>query len=150
MGATGSRENWVLLWWVGPCSEIFNPVFWWWVWLCSLIVCDLRPNYGRSYGDLRQKDIASTLWLQDCCIPCPWPHSTLLLTHSSIRGSWTLTGKSGSVSCVVTYSTRELPHKWLRNSVNESFPFFSLIRSTPGSQVSQSMTVIWQFRFLHN
>ena len=47
------------------------------------------------------------------------------MTHASIGGSWTLTGQSGSVSCVVTYSTLGLPHR-LRNSVNESFPFFFL------------------------
>ena len=39
---------------------------------------------------------------QDYCIPCLWPHSRLLAAHASAGDSWTLTGKSGSVSCGVT------------------------------------------------
>ena len=35
---------------------------------------------------------------------CPWPHSRLLLTHAFSGDSWTLTGKSGSVSCGDTAS----------------------------------------------
>ena len=34
---------------------------------------------------------------QDCWIQCPW-----LSNHGSTRDSWTLTGKSGSISCWVT------------------------------------------------
>ena len=56
----------------------------------------LRPNYskGKDNGDLLQKDLCP-----HCCIQCPWPHSRPLSTHAFARDSWTLTGKSGSVSC---------------------------------------------------
>ena len=37
-----------------------------------------------------------------CCTRCPWPCSRPLLTHASAKDSWTLMGKSGSVSCGVT------------------------------------------------
>ena len=36
-----------------------------------------------------------------CYIQCPYPCSGPLLTHASARDSWTLLGKSGSVSCGV-------------------------------------------------
>ena len=37
-----------------------------------------------------------------CYTQCPQPCSRPPLTHASTRGSWTLTGKSGSVSCGIT------------------------------------------------
>ena len=64
------------------------------------LLFDLRPNYGggnEDNGDLLQK-VPCT----HCCIQCPWPGSRPLLTLASARDSWTLTGKSGSVSCEVT------------------------------------------------
>ena len=39
---------------------------------------------------------------------CPQPCSRTPLTHASTRNSWTLTGKSGSVSCGVT-----APFSWV-------------------------------------
>ena len=56
----------------------------------------LSPNYGRgngSNGNLLQKDLCPL-----CCIECRWPRSRALSTHS-FGDSWTLIGKSGSVSC---------------------------------------------------
>ena len=56
----------------------------------------LSPNYGRgngSNGNLLQKDLCLL-----CCIECCWPRSRALSTHS-FGDSWTLIGKSGSVSC---------------------------------------------------
>ena len=35
----------------------------------------------------------------DCCSQSPWVCGRPLSTHTSARDSWTLTGKSGSVSC---------------------------------------------------
>ena len=61
---------------------------------------DLRPNYGggnEDNGDLLQKVLC-----RHCLIQCPQPCSRPPLTHASTRDSWTLTGKSGSVSCGVT------------------------------------------------
>ena len=49
-------------------------------------------------------------------IQCPWPCSRPLLTHASAGVSWTLTGKSGSVSCRVI-----APFSWV--PVNEGFLF---------------------------
>ena len=64
------------------------------------LLFDLRPNYGggnEDNGDLLQKVLCT-----HCCTQCPRPCSGWLLTHASTRDSWTLTGKSGSVSCRVT------------------------------------------------
>ena len=43
-----------------------------------------------------------------CYTQCPQPCSRPLLTHASTGDSWTLTGKSGSVSCGVT-----APFSWV-------------------------------------
>ena len=43
-----------------------------------------------------------------CYTQCPHPCSRPLLTHASAGDSWTLTGKSGSVSCGVT-----VPFSWV-------------------------------------
>ena len=72
----------------GPCSL---PFVWPW------------PDYGRGNGNFLQKD----LW-QHYSIQCPWPCSRPLSTHASAGDSWTLTGKSGSVSCGVT-----APFSWV-------------------------------------
>ena len=70
------------------------------------LLFDLRPNYGggnEDNGNLLQKipymynihvwDTYYTYYNQ-----CPQPCSRLTLTHPSTGDSWTLTGKSGSVS----------------------------------------------------
>ena len=67
---------------------------------------DLRPNYGGSNednGNLLQKGLCT-----HCHTQCPRPCSRPLTTHTSARDSWTLTGKSGSVSCGVT-----APFSWV-------------------------------------
>ena len=61
---------------------------------------DLRPNYGggnEDNGNLLQKVPCTHRHTQ-----CPPPCSRPLLTHASAGDSWTLTGKSGSVSHEVT------------------------------------------------
>ena len=58
------------------------------------------PNYGggnEDYGNLLQK-----VPCMHCYTQCPQPCSRPPSTHASIRDSWTLMGKSGSVSCGVT------------------------------------------------
>ena len=64
------------------------------------LLFDLRPNYGRSNED------NGSLLQKVSCMHCPTQYSQScsrpLLTHTSARDSWTLTGKSGSISCVVT------------------------------------------------
>ena len=61
------------------------------------LLFDLRPNYGggnEDNGNLLQKVPG-----MHCHTQCPQPCSRPLPTHASTRDSWTLTGKSGSVSC---------------------------------------------------
>ena len=70
------------------------------------LLFDLRPNYGggsEDNGDLLQK-IPCTHYRTQCPGPCSRPP----LTHTSARDSWTLTAKSGSVSCGVT-----VPFPWV-------------------------------------
>ena len=70
------------------------------------LLFDLRPNYGggnEDNGDLFQK-VPCT----HCYTQCPQPCSRPLLTYISAGDSWTLTGKSGSVSFGVT-----APFSWV-------------------------------------
>ena len=70
------------------------------------LLFDLRPNYGggnEDNGDLLQKVLCT-----HCCTQYPRPCSRPLLTHASTGDSWTLMGKSGSVSCGVT-----APFSWV-------------------------------------
>ena len=63
------------------------------------VLFDLRPNYGggsENNGDLLQK-VPCTHCLFQCSQPCSRPPPT----HASTGDSWTLMGKSGSVSCGV-------------------------------------------------
>ena len=64
------------------------------------LLFDLKPNYGggnEDNGDLLQKIPCMHCYTQ-CLQPCSRPPPT----HASAGDSWTLTGKSGSVSCGVT------------------------------------------------
>ena len=70
------------------------------------LLFDLRPNCGggnEDNGNLLQK-----IPFIHCHTQCPWPCSRPLPTHTSAKDSWTLTGKSGSVSCGVT-----APFSWV-------------------------------------
>ena len=69
------------------------------------LLFDLRPNYGggnEDSGDLQKVPC------MHCYTQCPQPCSRPPLTHASTRDSWTLTGKSGLVSCGVT-----APFSWV-------------------------------------
>ena len=57
-------------------------------------------NYGR--GNVDNGDLLQKVPCMHCCTQCPQPYSRPPPTHASARDYWTLTGKSGSVSCVVT------------------------------------------------
>ena len=61
---------------------------------------------------------------QDCCSQCPWPPGRPLSAHASIEDSWTLTGKSGSVSRGVTAPFFRVPgaHKVLCVPSKNLFP----------------------------
>ena len=64
------------------------------------LLFDLRPNYGGGNED--KVDLLQKVQCKHCYTQCPGPCSRPWLTHTSARDSWTLTGKSGSVSCGVT------------------------------------------------
>ena len=64
------------------------------------LLLDLRPNCGggnEDHGNFLQK-VPCTY----CYTQCPQPCSRPPPDHASARDFWTLTGKSGSVSCGVT------------------------------------------------
>ena len=70
------------------------------------LLFELMPNYSggnEDNGDLLQK-VSST----HCYPQCPQPCNRPLPAHISARDSWTLTGRSGSVSCGVT-----APFSWV-------------------------------------
>ena len=64
---------------------------------CVSSLFDLRPNYGRGNED--NDNFLPKVLFTHCCIQCPCPCSRPLSPHASTRESWTLTGKSRSVSC---------------------------------------------------
>ena len=72
----------------------------------SSLLFDLRPNYGGGNED--NGGLLQNVPCMHCYTQCPQPCSMLPLTHSSTRECWTLTGKSGSVSCGVT-----APFSWV-------------------------------------
>ena len=64
------------------------------------LLFDLRSNYGEDNED--NGDLLQRIPCTYCYTQCPQPCSRPPLTHASTRDSWTLKGKSGSVSCGVT------------------------------------------------
>ena len=63
------------------------------------LLLDLRSNYGGGNED--NCDLLQKVPCTHCCTQCPQPCSRPPPTHTSTRDSWTLTGKSGSISCGV-------------------------------------------------
>ena len=78
--------------------------------VCSLqesvspVLCKFWRFYGGINGDLLQK--VPSMY---CCTQYPQLCSRPPLTHASPGDSWTLTGKSGSVSCGITFLS---PGSW--------------------------------------
>ena len=70
------------------------------------LLFDLRPNYGGGNGD--NGDLLQKVPFMHCCTQCALPRCRPPLTHASSEDSWTLMGKSGSVSCGVT-----APFSWI-------------------------------------
>ena len=70
------------------------------------LLFDLRPNYGGSNAD--NGDLLQKVPGMHCCPLCLQPCSRPPLTHASTGDSWTLTGKSGLVSCGVS-----TPFSWI-------------------------------------
>ena len=71
-------------------------------WRCILpLLFDLKLNYGGGNED--NDDLLQKVPCRHCYTQCPQPRSSRPPpTHTSIRDSWTLVGKSGSVSYGVT------------------------------------------------
>ena len=85
------RNPWTL-WILNACQHGFL----WWTGLWLSLLFHLRPKYcggNEDNGDLLPKIPCTHCWTQ-----YPWPCSKPPPTHTSTRDSWTLTGKSGSVS----------------------------------------------------
>ena len=93
---------------------------------------DLRPNYGGGNGD--NGDLLQKVPCTHCCTQCPQPSSRPPSTHASTGDSWTLTGKSGSVSCGVT-----APFSWVL--VYTRLFFFCALQES----VSPVLCKFWQF-----
>ena len=74
--------------------------------LCSSPLIYLGPNYDGSDED--NGDFPQKVPCRHCYTQYPQPCSRPPLTHASAGDSWTLTGKSGSVSCGVT-----APFSWV-------------------------------------
>ena len=77
-----------------------------------------------------------TSMLQDCFIRWPEPYSKPLLTHASSGDSWTLTGKSGSISCGVTAPFLNMP-AMLENSAVATGLEKASFHSNPNSNVKK-------------
>ena len=70
------------------------------------LLFDLRPNYGGGNED--NGNLLEKVPFRHCYTQCPQPCSRPSPTHTSAGDSWTLMGKSGSVSCGVT-----APFSWV-------------------------------------
>ena len=85
-------------------SLLFSPGSW-----CTQgFVCALQTSvspvlckFWQLYGGVNC-DLLQNVPCLHCCTECPRPCSRSLPTHTSARDSWTLMGKSGSVSFGVT------------------------------------------------
>ena len=65
------------------------------------LLLDLRPNYGGGNEDNR--GLLQKVLCMCCHTQCLQTFRQPLPTHVPARESWTLTGKSGSVSCGVIF-----------------------------------------------
>ena len=75
--------------------------------LSSLPAVYLGPNCGGANED-DNGNLLQKVPCTHCCTQCPWPCSRPLPTPASVGDSWTLTGKSESVSCGIT-----APFSWV-------------------------------------
>ena len=64
------------------------------------LLFDLRPNHGGGNED--NGDLLLKVPCTHCYTQCPQPCSRPPPTHASVGDCWTLTGKSGLVSCELT------------------------------------------------
>ena len=104
-GRDGCGGTWILPWWARPC--LVN------LWANFLLMSGaVSPPCSLTWGQTTagvmvvmatyKRTSASMHASRDCWSQCPWPCGRPLSTHASTADSWTLRGKSGSVSCGVT------------------------------------------------
>ena len=96
MGETDCGGNWVLFWWALLSKSLIQLSVDGQGCVPSLLF-DLRLNYGGGNED--DGDLLPKVPCRHCCMQYPQPCSRPPPPHASARDSWTLTGKSGSVSC---------------------------------------------------
>ena len=99
------------------------------------LLLDLRPNYGGGNED--NDYLLQKVPCMHCCTQCSRTYSRPLPTYASIRGSWSLTDKSESVSCGVI-----APFFWVL--VHTRFCFFLTPKNLfPQSCVSSLLKSHW-------
>ena len=131
-GWMASPTQWTWVW--------VNSGSWWWTGRPGLLLSmgfqSVRHDWttelnwncgggGEGDGDLLQK-IPLTRCYTQCPQPCNWPP----LTHASAQDPWTLMGKAGSVSCVVS-----APFSWV---------LVPKVLSVPAKSVSPALCKFWQ------
>ena len=87
-------------------QKSFNPIFCWWLWLYSSPLFELRSNFGM--GNENNQDLHQNNLCKNCYIQHPSPCCSPLSADASAGDSYTLTGKSYSISCGDTS-----PYSWL-------------------------------------
>ena len=117
----------------------------WWVGLSSLLF-DLRPDCGggnENNGDLPQKVLC-----MHCCTHCLRPCSKPPWIHASTGDSWTLSGKSRSVSCGVSLLLSPEKEIWVRGkgkmrhlSCQETIYSDTMIPASKGSLFQESQAL---------
>ena len=121
MGEMDWGGNWVLFCCVGPCSVNLSSN----VLLMDGAVFPLcyLPGAKHGGGNGNNGDLLQKIPCMYCYTQCPQPGSRPPPTHASTGDSWTLTGKSGSVSCGVTAPfSWVLVHKFLLCPPRVYFP----------------------------
>ena len=103
-------------------------------WACvPSLLFELRANYGG--GNEGNDNLLQNVLCVHCCTQCPQLCSRPLPTQASAGDSWTLKGKSGSVSCGVT-----APFSWLL--LHTRLCFFPSKCLFPQSHVSFGNSVV--------
>ena len=97
------------------------------------LLFDLRLKYSGGKED--NDDLLQEVPCRHCCTQGPQQYSRPPPTHTSAGDSWTLTGKSGSVSCGVT-----VPFSWVL--VHRRFLFMPSKSLFPQSCVSSGGSMV--------
>ena len=120
--------SWVLFWRAGSCSVNLQSNF---LFTGGAVVPPCCLTWGQTMVELMR--ITATSCMHHCT-QCSRLCSRPPLTHTSTGDSWTLTGKSGSVSCGVT-----APFSWVLVCSVLSVPSQNLF---PQSCVSSGSSVV--------